>query len=188
MKRIRLLICLIVLAPLTSRAESLSAVEGRYRVDPSSTIRFSVAQLGGQAIEGTFTQFSGSFRLAGAEASASSVAFTLAPSSVRAADPRIEDFIKSDTVFAVETYPQASFRSTSVKRTGEDTAVINGRLTAKGVTRDSRFDIRFLGRTGSAFKFHVTGKMSRALFHMDVGTPIYSNMVVLDMELIGRPE
>lgn len=188
MKRLRLLICLLVLSPLTSRAESLSAVEGRYRVDPSSTIRFSVAQLGGQAIEGTFTRFSGHFRLGGADASRSSVQFALAPDSVRAADPRIEAFIRSDAVFAVETYPDVSYRSTRVKRTGDETAQIEGRLTAKGVTRDTRFEIRYIGREGSALKFHVTGKMSRALFHMDVGTPIYSNMVVLDMDLIGRRE
>ena len=112
--------------------------------------------------------------------------FTLSPASVDAVDPRVEEFIKSPSVFDVERYPKVTFRSTSVKRTGENTAVINGRLSAKGLTRDTKFSIRYEGKSRGGLRFRVTGKMSRALFGMEVGTPIYSNMVVLDMELIGR--
>lgn len=184
--RLAILTCLLMSLPLAAGADSLGALKGRYKVDPSSTIHFSVAQLGGQAVEGRFRKFSGQFVLAGDDASRSTVQFNLSPASVEAVDPRVEDFIKSRSVFDVGNYPKVTFRSTSVKRTGEDTAVINGRLTAKGVTRDTKFNIRYRGKTGRGLKFHVTGKMSRALFGMEVGTPIYSNMVVLDMELIGR--
>jgi polyisoprenoid-binding protein YceI len=184
--RLVILTSLIMSLPLAANADSLGALKGRYKVDPSSMIHFSVAQMAGQAVEGRFRRFSGQFVLAGEDAAGSTVQFTLSPASVEAVDPRIEEFIKSPTVFDVEQYPKVTFRSTSVKRTGEDTAVINGRLSAKGVTRDTKFNIRYEGKAGSGLKFHVTGKMSRALFGMEVGTPIYSNMVVLDMELIGR--
>lgn len=184
--RLAILTCLFMSLPLAANADSLGALKGRYKVDPSSTIHFSVAQMGGQALEGRFLKFSGQFVLAGEDASRSTVQFTLAPGSVEAVDPRIEEFIKSASVFDVERYPKVTFRSTSVKRTSDDTAVINGRLSAKGVTRDTKFNIRYEGKSARSLKFHVTGKMSRALFDMEVGTPIYSNMVVLDMELIGR--
>lgn len=181
-----ILLCLIAALPLSLGAASLGDLEGRYKVAPSSTIHFSVAQMGGQAIEGRFTRFSGQFVLSGNDASRSTVQFTLSPDSVKAVDPRVEVFIKSDAVFDVANHPKVSFRSTSVKRTGENTAVIAGRLTAKGVTRDTKFNIRYEGKSGAGLKFRVTGKMSRALFNMDVGTPVYSNMVVLDMQLIGK--
>ena len=184
--RVAILTCLIMSLPLAAVADSLGTLKGRYRVDPSSIIRFSVAQMGGPAVEGRFRKFSGQFVLAGGDASRSTVQFTLWPASVESVDPRVEEFIKSPSVFDIGNYPKVSFRSTVVKRTGDDTAVINGRLTAKGVTRDTRFNIRYLGKAGGGLKFHVTGKISRALFGMEVGTPIYSNMVVLDMELIGR--
>jgi polyisoprenoid-binding protein YceI len=186
MLRRAILFCLLAATPFSLHAESLGALEGRYKVAPSSTIQFSVAQIGGQAIEGRFKSFSGQFVLGGEDASRSSVQFSLSPGSVEAVDPRVEEFIKSEAVFDVATYPKVSFRSTAVKRTGDDSAVITGRLTAKGVTRDTKFNIRYEGRSGGGLKFHVTGKMSRALFNMDVGTPVYSNMVVLDMELIGK--
>ena len=181
-----LLLLALAALPAPLHAASLGDLEGRYRVAPSSTIHFSVAQMGGQPIEGRFTRFSGQFVLAGNDAASSSVQFTLSPGSVSAVDPRVEAFIKSDAVFDVANYPQVSFRSTVVKRTGEDTAIVTGRLTAKGVTRDTKFSIRYEGKSGAGLKFHVTGKMSRALFNMDIGTPVYSNMVVLDMQLIGK--
>jgi polyisoprenoid-binding protein YceI len=34
--------------------------------------------------------------------------------------------------------------------------------------------------------FHVTGKVLRSRYGMDVGTPIYSNVVDFDMTLVGR--
>lgn len=181
-----ILLFLAAALPASLRAASLGDLEGRYTVAPSSIIHFSVAQMGGQAIEGQFTRFSGQFVLAGNDASRSTVRFTLSPGSVKAADPRVEEFIKSDAVFDVGKYPKVSFRSTAVTRTGDDTAVVTGQLTAKGVTRDTKFNIRYEGKSGGGLKFHVTGKMSRALFNMDVGTPVYSNMVMLDMQLIGR--
>lgn len=181
-----ILVCLLVAAPLAAHADSFGALKGRYKVDPSSSIHFSVAQMGGRAVEGRFTRYSGQFVLEGENASRSTVHFTLSPASVEAVDPRVEDFIKSPSVFDVENYPKVTFRSTSVKRTGEDTAVLSGELTAKGITRDTKFNIRYEGESGGGLKFRVTGKISRALFNMDVGTPIYSNMVVLDMELIGK--
>ena len=184
--RLAILSCRLLSLPFAAHADTLGALKGRYKVDPSSTIHFSVAQMGGQAVEGRFKKFSGQFVLAGEDASRSTVQFTLSPGSVEAVDPRIEEFIKSASVFDVEAYPTVSFRSTSVTRTGDDSAVVNGRLTAKGVTRDAKFNIRYDGKGGGGLKFHVSGKMSRALFGMDVGTPIYSNMVVLDMDLIGR--
>ena len=184
--RLAILTAIILSLPLAADADSFGALKGRYKIDPSSTIHFSVAQMGGQAVEGRFRKFSGHFVLAGEDAAGSTVQFTLSPDSVEAVDPRIEEFIKSPSVFDVEQYPKVTFRSTSVKRTGDETAVINGRLSAKGVTRDTKFNIRYEGEASGRLKFHVTGKMSRALFGMDVGTPIYFNMVVLDMELIGR--
>ena len=114
----RLLVA-IFLAGLFSvaHADTLDDVEGRYSVESSSRIRFSIAQMGGQAIEGRFTSFSGRFHLGGKDASKSTVQFSLSPGSVEAADPRVRDFIKSEAVFDVGKYPDVTFRSTSVTRT-----------------------------------------------------------------------
>jgi len=175
----------LLLWPAHSFADQFSEASGRYRILASSHIHFSVAQAGGAAIEGEFKRFKGTFQL-NKNVGDSKVELSLEPGSVKAVDPRIEEFIKSEPVFDVANHPTVSFRSTKVKRTGDASASIDGQLSAKGVTRPTRFSIAFRGQSGRTLEFHVTGKLSRAMFKMDVGTPIYSNMVVLDMELVGQ--
>lgn len=182
----RALIALVFLLwPALSFADEFSDAVGHYRILPSSRIHFSVAQVGGAAIEGEFRRFKGTFRLE-RNVGNSKVEISLEPGSVQAVDPRVEEFIKSEAVFDVANHPTVSFSSTGVKRTSDNSASIDGQLSAKGVTRPTRFTVAFKGQSGRNLKFHVTGKMSRAMFKMDVGTPIYSNMVVLDMDLVGQ--
>lgn len=181
-----LLTALLIMVGVSAGAEELVDVQGRYRVEPQSVIRFSVAQLGGEAIAGQFTAFEGSFDLKSKDISKSKVTFSLKPDGVRAADPRVEEFIRSEAVFDVARYPTVTFVSDKITRTGDNTASISGKLTAKGRTNRTTFAVTFQGRKGRQLTFHVSGKMSRALFDMDVGVPVFSNMVVLDMELVGR--
>ena len=175
----------LLLSPAVSFADQFSDAVGRYRVLPSSRIHFSVAQLGGDGIEGEFTRFKGTLQL-DRNVGRSKVEFSLEPGSVKTVDPRIDEFIRSEPVFDVANHPTVRFISTGVKRTGDSSASIDGQLSAKGVTRQTQFTVTFKGQTGKTLKFHVTGKMSRALFNMDVGIPIYSNRVVLDMDLVGQ--
>lgn len=185
MLRILFAAALLVL-PYPVWADAFSDAAGYYKVQPSSAVHFSVAQAGGQAIEGTFRKFKGGFELEGSDVRRSKVDISIEAGSVQAVDPRIEAFIRSPPVFDADNYPTIRFISTSVRRTGEKSATIEGRLSAKGHTRPARFTVNLLERSGRTLKFHVTGKLSRALFGMDVGTPIYSNVVLLDMTFIGR--
>ena len=186
---LRLLSAALLLAlPITTSADTFSDAAGRYKVQSSSVIHFSVAQMGGQAIEGTFGQFRGAFDLKAGSIGQSKVDITIDAVSVKAADPRIEEFIRSAPVFDAANHPAIRFVSTGVTRTGDTSASIEGQLTAKGRTRPARFAVTLDGQSGKTLKFHVTGKLSRALFGMDVGTPVYSNVVVLDMTLVGRKQ
>ena len=184
--RVILAAMLLLLFPLGAWADAFSDAAGTYRVQPNSKIRFSVAQAGGQAIEGGFARFKGTFQLDGRDVGRSRVDIVIDAGSVTAADPRIEQFIMSPAVFDAARHPAIRFMSTAVHGDGQKTAGLEGQLTAKGRTRPARFSVELVQQRGNTLTFHVTGKLSRALFGMDVGTPIYSNMVVLDMMLVGR--
>ena len=67
-----------------------------------------------------------------------------------------------------------------------NTAVITGRLTARGKSFPETFTAKLDGRKRGSVAFHVTGKVLRSRYGMDVGTPIYSNVVDFDMMLTGR--
>ena len=177
---------LILLPVIPVRADTLSALRGRYVVDPSSHIAFSVAQVGGGGIQGVFPRFSGTFDLQPGDMAQSRVTFSLQPESVATGEPRVEKFLRSSAVFDVEAYPTITFRSTAIRQEGSDHAVIQGVLTARGIAHRETFKATLVKRQGQTITFHVVGDLMRSPYGMDVGTPIYSNVVRFDMMLNGR--
>ncbi len=166
-------------------ADALSEAAGSYRIDKSSSIRFAVDQVGGGGIRGSFPDYKGSFRIDGSNVGKSNVTITLYPKSVQANEARVERFLRSDAVFDVENYPEITFRSTAVQRTGASTARIVGVLTARGKSRRAEFKADVSRQAGGSISFHVTGTIYRSPYGMGVGTPIYSNLVQFDMTLNG---
>lgn len=168
-----------------ARADPLAEAAGKYRIQPTSHIGFSVGQVGGGGIRGEFGRFRGTFRIDGHDIGRSDVDFDLMPASVRTGEARVENFLRSDAVFDVASYPVIAFRSTNVTRTGPDSARIVGVLTARGRTNRAIFNATLERRDAHGIIFHVQGQVMRSLYGMDAGTPIYSNLVNLDMQLRG---
>ncbi|SON54993.1 hypothetical protein HDIA_1452 [Hartmannibacter diazotrophicus] len=177
---------LVAAAVLPANAETLDVAPGRYAIDSSSQIHFSVGQIGGGGIEGTFQRFHGVFDLHPKDIGKSTVDFVLNPGSVTAGTPVIENFLKSGVVFDVADYPDITFRSTRVTQTGDTTAKIEGTLTAKGHTYPQTFDATLVSAKGSTLAFHVVGQIRRGYYDMEIGAPIYSTVVDLDMVMNGR--
>jgi polyisoprenoid-binding protein YceI len=171
--------------PTVASADALSEAAGRYEIQSSSRIAFRVGQVGGGGIKGRFGKFAGSFRIDGRDIGKSEVKITLYPASVEAGEGRVTGFLTSDAVFNAAAYPEITFRSTKVSRTGDSTATIDGVLNAHGKSKPARFLARLTNRSKSSISFHISGKVLRSPFGMDVGTPIYSNVVEFDMELRG---
>lgn len=135
-----------------AKAPALADAAGTYRIASSSRIQFSVGQVGGSGgIAGSFTKFSGIFRIDGDDVGRSSVEFTLFPESVRSTERRIEDFLRSSAVFDAANHRTVTFRSTGVSQTGPDAATIEGVLTARGKSRKERFDVRLTDWNSARF-------------------------------------
>ncbi len=166
-------------------ADALSKLGGRYSILPSSRIAFSVGQVGGGGINGAFSQFSGSFDLHPEAIARSRVAFSLTPASVMAREPRIENFLRSSAVFDVAEYPVITFRSARVIPEGANNARIEGVLSARGKSAPAVFEATLVRHHGPTVEFHVVGEIFRSRYGMDVGVPIYSNIVRFDMTLRG---
>jgi polyisoprenoid-binding protein YceI len=73
-----------------------------------------------------------------------------------------------------------------VKRAGNDSAIVTGRLTARGKSSNETFNVSLETFAKGHIVFHVTGKVLRSRYGMDVGTPIYSNVVDFDMRFDAR--
>ncbi|KSV68403.1 Protein YceI [compost metagenome] len=167
-------------------APDLADAAGNYGITPASRIHFTVAQAGGGGIVGDFGKFSGSFRIDRNDVDHSTVEFTLYPESVKTGEKRTEDFLKSSAVFDTANYSTVTFRSTNVKQTGPATAAVEGTLTARGTSRKERFSVTLLDWNRGSIAFNIRGNIHRSPYGMDVGTPIYSNVVEFDMNIKGQ--
>ncbi|ANT49302.1 YceI family protein [Mesorhizobium amorphae] len=168
-------------------AVALSDAAGSYTISPgASSIRFTIGKAGGGGLDGAFARFKGTIRIDNSDVGRSAVNLTIYPESVGTGQNRIDAFLRSDAVFDTANSPEIQFRSTSVKRTSDTTALVTGQLTARGKTFAEKFTAELGGLKGGTIKFHVTGKVLRSRYGMDVGTPIYSNVVNFDMTLTGR--
>ena len=115
-----------------------------YKFDPSgSTIGFSVHQFLGTT-QGKFTSFSGKIDVDREHPENSSVTAQI---DVRGIDTHIkkrDDHLRSPEFFNVEKFPQITFRSRSVKRTGPQSGDILGDLTMHGVTRPITLHVKLV--------------------------------------------
>ena len=138
--RLRHLIAPVVLAGLSPAVWANEA----YRFDPSgSTIGFSVHQFLGTT-QGKFTKFNGKIDVNREHPENSSVTAQI---DVRSIDTRIkkrDDHLRSAEFFNVDKYPQITFKSRSVKRTGPQSGDILGDLTIHGVTKPTTLHVKLL--------------------------------------------
>ncbi len=176
----------LLLSSWVVRADALSDVAGRYEIEHSSNISFSVSQITGGAITGSFEQFSGTFLLNPSDVSRSRVVFTLRPASVVSGQARVENFLRSSAVFDSTDYPAITFRSIRVVPISTETARIDGILSARGNSHEETFKATLVRHRGRDIVFRVVGDVFRSRYGMDVGTPIYSNVAHFDMVVRGH--
>lgn len=178
-------IMVLAAMPISSHADTFGIASGHYTIQQSSLIAFTVNQVGGGGLRGSFGEFTGNLELDAQDLSRSSVSFRLRPASVDARHPRITDFLKSSAVFDVRNYPVLTFKSTRITQTGPRTARVDGMLTARGKTHGETFFAALVGNDARTVTFHVRGDVLRSPYGMDIGTPIYSNVVKFEMNLRG---
>lgn len=165
----------------------LGDAAGSYTISQTgSAIRFTIGKAGGGGFDGAFARFKGMIRIDNNDVSRSKVDLTIYPESVGTGQGRIDAFLRSDAVFDAANSPEIQFRSTSVTRTGDTSALVSGRLTARGKTFPEKFTAELDGLKGGTIKFHVSGKVLRSRYGMDVGTPLYSNIVDFNMTLTAK--
>lgn len=114
---------------------------GEYGLDDHhGYISFTYSHIGFSTPHVGFRKFDANLTLDSKNPENSSVEVVIDTASI---DSRVDDFndhLKSADFFEVETYPQATFKSTSVESTGENTFNITGDLTIKDVTRSVTLD------------------------------------------------
>jgi polyisoprenoid-binding protein YceI len=144
---------LAALALGTALLSAGQAMAADYTIDKEGQhafVNFKISHLGYSYIYGSFKDWSGTFSFDAAKPEDSKIDITLKTASVYTNHAERDKHISSKDFLDVATYPEATFKSTSVKSTGKNadgkmTADVTGDLTLHGVTKPVVVKTTFLG-------------------------------------------
>jgi len=125
-------------------ASAQAAVE-TYKIDPvHSSVGFTIRHFFTN-VPGTFTKFSGTIVVDRDNLENSTVEAKIEVASVDTRNGMRDDDLRSDKFFSAVKLPAITFKSTSWKKTGEDTYDVTGNLTIKEVTKEVVLKTKSLG-------------------------------------------
>ncbi len=122
--------------PLLIAATSFSAfaTETYYTDQGHTEVRLGWSHAGVSMQAAEFTSVNGMLVLDPDNVEQSKLDVTVDASSISSGFGPLDDHLKSADFLEVETYPEITFKSTSIKQTGDTTADVTGDLTIHGVT------------------------------------------------------
>jgi len=133
---------------LLSLGLSSQAMASDYVIDTDKDhafIQFKIAHLGYSWLIGRFNDFEGTFSYDEKNPSAAKVNVTINVASVDTNHAERDKHLRSPDFFDVDKFPQARFVSTSFRELGNGKAVLKGKFTLRGITRDITIDVNHVG-------------------------------------------
>ncbi|MFP3943899.1 MAG: YceI family protein [Alphaproteobacteria bacterium] len=164
-----------------------------WTIDESHThVLFEVSHMGFSTTHGGFREFSGSVDLDEDNPENTKVDVTIDAASIDTWHEKRDEHLRNEDFFHVEKFPELTFKSTKVERTGEDTAKMTGDLTILGVTKPVTLDVtlnkKAPRRDQMVAGFSATGTLKRSEFGLDYGVPAVSDEVKITIETeLNRP-
>lgn len=134
----------IILAAALLSASVAGATE--FKIDKThSEVGFKVRHFLSKTA-GRFDDFSGTIQLDESDLTKSSVELKINASSVDTDNADRDKHLKTEDFFWVEKYPEITFRSTKIVKTGNSTYDVVGNLTMRGVTKTITLPVSFMGK------------------------------------------
>lgn len=109
-----------------------------------SEVSFQIRHLVTQ-VRGSFNDYQGTIDLDPANLERSSVDLRIKAASIDTNHADRDKHLRAEDFFFVEKYPEITFKSKSLKKTGKDTYDVAGTLTMRGVSKDVTLPVTYLG-------------------------------------------
>ena len=151
-------------------------VAGTWTLDGAHTdIGFSVRHLMVSKVRGSFNRFSGTITTA-ADPLESSAELTVELASIDTRNDERDAHLRSADFFDSDSHPMMSYRSTAIRRSGDD-FVVDGELTIKDVTAPVTLNVEWNGIGpdpwgGTRLGLSATGEINRSDFGISFNMPL----------------
>ena len=152
-----------------------------------SSISFKVKHMMISTVTGYFTDFTASASSEGDDFTKGEFSFDAKVESITTANTQRDEHLKSGDFFDMGTFPNVSFKSTSVKAIGDDYDV-TGDLTIKGITKPITLKAEF-GGTGkdpwgnTKAGFVINAKFNRTDFGLNWNAALEAGGVLVSEEV-----
>ena len=165
-----------------------TAAATTYAIDAAySSVEFAVKHMVFATAKGRFAEFSGTVDFDPSNVEASAVDVTINMASVSTNQAQRDGHLNSADFFDTETFPTATFKSTSVSGTPDKFKVV-GDLTIKNVTRPVTLDAEFLGQGVNPFgqtvaAFSASTKINRTEFGLNYNAALETGGVLIGEDI-----
>jgi polyisoprenoid-binding protein YceI len=135
-----------------------------------SQLKFDITHMGVSTVSGAFTDFDVTIAATKPDFSDAVFTMTAKTASINTGVEKRNDHLKSADFFDAAANPDLNFKSTSVKKTGDNKYQLLGDLTMHGVTKPVTLDLWYRGTVNNPMNkkavagFRATGTIKRADF------------------------
>ncbi len=137
-------------APVT--LAQLGELSGTWTIDPSHTqIGFTARHAMVTKVRGAFNDFEGTVVVDAEDISKSVATLTIQATSIDTRNEQRDGHLRSNDFLAMDEYPEITFATTGVTRTGDTSLELTGDLTIKGTTNSVTVPFDFEGTATDPF-------------------------------------
>ena len=134
-----------------------------------SEIQFKAKHMMITNVTGGFKDYDATIETEGEDFSTTQIRFTAATASVSTGSDQRDGHLKAEDFFNVGKFPELTFVSTNVTKTGEGKYILTGDMTIRDVTKPVTLDVVFEGKVvdpwgNTKYGFTLNGKLSRKEF------------------------
>ena len=130
----------------TQATSTDTSLTGSYAIDKShSQIGFGARHAMVTKVRGQFNEFSGTGFFDVENPSNSNLSVTIQVNSIDTHNADRDNHLRSSDFFAIEEYPEITFKSTSFKKLDESTYEVVGDLNLRGVSKPITLELEYTG-------------------------------------------
>ena len=140
----------------------------KWVVDPThSELGFKIKHLMITHVSGVFKQFEVTAETDNENFETASIQLSASMNSLTTHNEQRDEHLRNGDFFDTEKFPELTFKSGKVEKTGEDEFTVYGDLTMKGITKPVKLQVEYSGVTkdpwgGERAGFTISGKIKRS--------------------------
>lgn len=129
-----------------------------WNVDVTHTnVGFEIKHMMVSKVRGNFSDMEGTIEGDPRELENTKINFRVGIDSISTNNEDRDNHLRSADFFEAEKYPNMTFESTNIKKVGDNQYELTGNLTIKDVTKETTFDVEYLGEGTNPWGVEVVG-------------------------------